>query len=56
LKEEGYAWERENLPYINFVEGVKYPMIAKKNLHNVAQGGFAIACNFAGEQLWFDQP
>ncbi|MCL5998628.1 MAG: ABC transporter substrate-binding protein [Chloroflexi bacterium] len=55
LKEEGYAWERENLPYINFVEQVKYPMIAKKNLRNVAQSGFAIASNFAGEQLWFEQ-
>jgi peptide/nickel transport system substrate-binding protein len=53
LKEEGYAWERENLPYINFVEQVKYPMIAKKNLGNVATAGFAIASNFAGEQLYW---
>jgi peptide/nickel transport system substrate-binding protein len=55
LKEEQYKWERENLPYINFVEQVKYPMIAKKGLMNVAKGGFAIACNFAGEQLWWDK-
>lgn len=55
LWEEGRAWERENLPYINFVEQVKYPMIANKDLRNVASAGFAIACNFAGEQLWFDR-
>ena len=55
LWEEGNAWQRENLPYINFVEGVKYPMIANKDLRNVAQAGYAIACNFAGEQLWFDR-
>lgn len=53
LREDGYAWERENLPYINFVEHVKYPMIAKKNLGNVATAGFAIASNFAGEQLYW---
>ena len=55
LWEEGRAWARENLPYINFVEQVKYPMIANKDLRNVASAGFAIACNFAGEQLWFDR-
>jgi peptide/nickel transport system substrate-binding protein len=53
LKEEGYAWSRENLPLIQIVEQVKYPMIANKNLRNVPQGGFAIAANFAGEQLWY---
>jgi peptide/nickel transport system substrate-binding protein len=56
LKEQGYAWERENLPYINFVEGVKYPMIAKKNLKNMASAGWAIGNNFQGAQLYFDPP
>ena len=53
LKEEGYAWARTNLPVIQIVEKVKYAMIANKKLHNVPQGGFAIAANFAGEQLWY---
>lgn len=55
LKQEQFKWDRENLPYINFVEQVKYPMIAKKGLMNVGTGGFAIAQNFAGEQLWWDK-
>lgn len=55
LKEQGYAWSRENLPLIQIVEKVKYPMIANKKLRNVPQGGFAIAANFAGEQLWYGQ-
>lgn len=55
LKQEGFQWSRENLPWINFVEHVKYPMIAKKNLMNAATGGYAIASNFAGEQLWWDK-
>jgi len=53
LMEEGFAWSRTNLPIIQIVEKVKYPMIAKKTLRNVPQGGFAIAANFAGEQLWY---
>ncbi len=53
LSEEGHAWQQANLPQITIVEGVKYAMIANKNLRNVPAGGFAIACNFAGEQLWF---
>ena len=28
--EEGFQWVRDNLPYINFVEGVKYPLIVNK--------------------------
>jgi len=55
LAEQGYAWDQANLPAVTIVEGVKYPMIANKKLHNVAEGGYAIACNFAGEQLWFGQ-
>ena len=30
-------------------------MIAAQNLRNVADAGYAIASNFAGEQLWFEQ-
>ncbi len=33
--EEGFQWARDNLPYINFVEYVKYPLIVNKNLRNV---------------------
>jgi hypothetical protein len=55
LKEETYAWVRANLPRITIVEKVKYPMIANKDLRNVASAGYAIASNFAGEQLWFDR-
>lgn len=53
LAEEGHAWQRANLPAITIVEDVKYPMIVNKNLRNVPQAGYAIACNFAGEQLWY---
>jgi peptide/nickel transport system substrate-binding protein len=53
LKEEQYAWSRTNLPVIQIVETVKYPMIANAKLNNVASAGFAIASNFAGEQLWY---
>ena len=49
------AWQRDNLPIVKIVEGVKYPMIANKKLGNVAQGGFAIGLNFAGEQLYFNE-
>ena len=38
-------------PYITIVEDVKYPMVVSKKLGNVAEGGFAIGLNFAGEQL-----
>ncbi len=55
LKEDTFAWARTNLPAITIVEKVKYPMIAAKNLRNVANAGYAIASNFAGEQLWFEQ-
>ena len=56
ISADAFGWERENLPFINIVEGVKYPMIANKKLGNVAQGGYAIALNFAGEQLFFNEP
>ena len=53
ITEEAHQWQRDNLPIIKIVEGVKYPMVVSKKLGNVASGGFAIACNFAGEQLYF---
>jgi peptide/nickel transport system substrate-binding protein len=54
LREQGFAWEREYLPYINFVEHVKTPLVAKKNLRNVASNGYGIASNFQVVQMWFD--
>ncbi len=53
ISEDAFAWQRENLPVIGIVENVKYPMIASKKLGNVSSSGFAIALNFAGEQLFF---
>jgi len=53
LAEEGNAWMQEYIPQITIVEDVKYPMIASKNLRNVPSAGYAIAGNFAGEQLWY---
>ena len=38
---------RDNLALINFVENVKYPMVASAKLGNVGQSGFAIGANFA---------
>ncbi|MGC9523108.1 MAG: ABC transporter substrate-binding protein [Anaerolineae bacterium] len=55
IVEEGTAWCRENLPYINLVENVKYPMIASVDLGNIPQSGFAIAANFSGEQFFFKE-
>lgn len=55
ITEDAAAWQRANLPIIKIVEGVKYPMIASRKLGNVAQGGYAIASNFAGEQLFFKE-
>jgi len=43
----------ENVYIILNVEDVKYPLIVNKNLGNVPTGGFAIAANFAGEQLFY---
>jgi peptide/nickel transport system substrate-binding protein len=55
IVEEGTKWCRDNLPYINYVENVKYPMIVSTKLGNVPQSGFAIAANFSGEQLFFNE-
>jgi peptide/nickel transport system substrate-binding protein len=54
LVEDGFQWTRDNLPYINFVEGVKYPMIVNKKLGNVPQSGYAIGYNFTGPQMYFN--
>jgi peptide/nickel transport system substrate-binding protein len=53
--EAAYQWCRDNLPYINLVEHVKYPLIVNKDLKNVAIGGYAIATNFSVVQMWFDR-
>jgi peptide/nickel transport system substrate-binding protein len=52
--EAAYKWCRDNLPYVNLVEHVKYPLIVNKNLQNVAIGGYAIATNFSTVQMFFD--
>jgi hypothetical protein len=51
---EGLQWVRDNLPYINFVEYVKYPLVVNKNLKNVPVGGYAIGANFSIVQMYFD--
>ncbi len=55
-KEDGNAWHRANLPEITVVENVKYPLIVSLGMDNVATGGFAIAQNFAMEQLFYTNP
>ena len=54
LRERGFQWSRDNLPIITLVENVTYPMIANAQLGNVPQGGFAIAANFAAEQMYYE--
>lgn len=54
--EAEYKWCRDNLPYINFVEHVKYPMIANAKLGNVPPSGapaYAIGANFSIVQMYF---
>jgi peptide/nickel transport system substrate-binding protein len=51
---DGFKWSQENLPYINFVEFVQYPLILNKNLKNVPIDGYAIGANFSVVQMWFD--
>lgn len=55
-KEQGNAWHRANLPEITVVENVKYPLIVSVDMANVATEGFAIAQNFAMEQLFYTNP
>ena len=56
FKEDGNAWHRNNLPVVTVVENVKYPLIVSVNMANVATEGFAIAQNFAMEQLYYVNP
>jgi peptide/nickel transport system substrate-binding protein len=51
---EGYAWANENLPYINYVEHVTYPLVVNRNLKNVPESGYAIGANFSIVQMYFD--
>lgn len=54
--QEAYKWCRDNLPYINFVEHVKYPLVVNKKLGNVPESGapvYAIAANFSIVQMFF---
>ncbi|RLT42890.1 MAG: ABC transporter substrate-binding protein [Chloroflexi bacterium] len=54
LLEQGYAWERANLPLITLVEKSKYPLIISARMGNVvANTGYAIALNFSGEQFFY---
>jgi peptide/nickel transport system substrate-binding protein len=51
------AWKEmmyENLYTIVTVERVPYPLIVNKDLRNVPTDGFAIAANFAMEQMYYD--
>jgi peptide/nickel transport system substrate-binding protein len=53
---EGLKWTRDNLPYVNLVEHVKYPMIVNAKLGNVPASGapaYAIAANFSIVQMYF---
>ena len=45
----------DNLPYINYVEYVTYPLIVNKNLKNVPASGYAIGANFSIIQMYFDK-
>jgi hypothetical protein len=49
--DEEYKWET-NIPYVNFVEFVKYPLIVNKNLKNVPVAGYAIGANFSGADVF----
>jgi peptide/nickel transport system substrate-binding protein len=53
---EGLKWTRDNLPYVNLVEHVKYPMIVNAKLGNVPPSGapvYAIGANFSIVQMFF---
>jgi peptide/nickel transport system substrate-binding protein len=52
------AWKKmmyDNLYFIVTVERVPYPLIVNKDLRNVPTDGFAIAANFALEQMYYDR-
>jgi len=51
------AWKKmmyDNVYVIVTVEHVKYPMIVNKKLRNIPTAGFAIAANFAMEQVYYE--
>jgi len=51
------AWKKmmyDNVYVIVTVERVKYPLIVNKKLRNVPTSGFAIAANFALEQMYYE--
>jgi peptide/nickel transport system substrate-binding protein len=53
---EGLKWTRDNLPYVNLVEHVKYPMVVNAKLGNVPPSGapaYAIGANFSIVQMYF---
>ena len=50
------TWSQTNLPYINFVEYVQYPLIVNKNMKNVPVDGYAIGGNFSVVQMYYDTP
>jgi peptide/nickel transport system substrate-binding protein len=55
---EGLKWTRDNLPYVNLVEHVKYPMIVSAKLGNVPPSGapaYAIGANFSIVQMFFNK-
>jgi peptide/nickel transport system substrate-binding protein len=55
---EGLKWTRDNLPYVNLVEHVKYPMIVNAKLGNVPPSGapaYAIGANFSIVQMFFNK-
>lgn len=43
----------KNIWYFIWAENVRQPFIAKKNLGNMSDKGFSIACGFSGEQFFF---
>jgi len=56
IVEESLKWTRDNLPYVNLVEHVKYPMVANAKLGNVPPNNapcYAIAANFSIVQMYF---
>lgn len=52
------TWKKmqyDNVYSITTVERVAYPLIVNKDLRNVPTAGFAIAANFALEQMYYDR-
>jgi peptide/nickel transport system substrate-binding protein len=56
IVQEGLKWTRDNLPYVNLVEHVKYPLVVNAKLGNVPPSGapaYAIGANFSIVQMYF---